>query len=227
MARRQLTEAQKTERRARLRKARETRAAKKATQPPVPLDEESTRFAVDVAEHVIRSSVTRDDEAMAARRARLLGDLDPETAALFSDEELEKIEREEAAKAAEEKKKQALADVRATARQRARVEQDLIHPSVLRTADEQKRLAEPVTFRVRLPSDGAGHHGRNGIRVDGRLYQDGRTYTEPRVVVETLQEIHYRAHLNEVKFKTLDQQKPGGSAVEVLAHHIPEFVVNG
>ena len=47
---------------------------------------------------------------------RLLGDLDPEIAKLFSDSELEQIEREENQKAEKEKKSLALKDVRAMAR---------------------------------------------------------------------------------------------------------------
>ena len=181
----------------------------------------------DADEELLRQPVAAiDPEAAAARRHRLLGDLDAETAALFTDEELEKIEVEERAKALAEQKKQAMADVRAVARQRARVEHDLIAPSVLRSEAERRRLAEPVTFRVSLPGDGAGHTGQNGFRVDGRLYQDGQTYTEPRAIFESLLSNHYRARLNEVQFKTLDQHKAGGSAREVLAQTLPSFEVN-
>lgn len=164
-------------------------------------------------------------DVAAERRKRLLGDLDPETAALFTDEDLEKIETEERAKARAEKRKQALADVRATAQQMARIEQDLIAPSVLRSDEDRRRLAEPVTFRVRLPGNGAGHHGQNGLRVDGFLYQDGRTYTRPRAIFESLQANHFRAWLSEMQFRLLDQHKPGGSAIERLAETLPQFEV--
>lgn len=162
----------------------------------------------------------------AERRKRLLGGLELERAALVTDEDLEKIEAEEREKALAEQKKQALADVRAAARQIARVEHDLIAASVLRSDDERRRLAEPVTFRVRLPGDGAGHRGQNGFRVDGFLYQDGQTYTRPRAIFESLQANHYRAWLSEIQFKTLDQHKLGGSAVEVLAQTLPHFEVS-
>ena len=49
------------------------------------------------------------------RRSRLTGDLPPDLAALITDDELEKIEREEIAKAIASKTKQALAEVRALA----------------------------------------------------------------------------------------------------------------
>ncbi len=168
--------------------------------------------------------VKEPDEA-ARRRQRLVGDLDPETAALFTDDELAKIEKEERVKASEEQRKLALADVRAAARQIARVEHDLIHPSVLRSESDQKRLAEPVRFRVRLPGDGAGHHGRNGLRVDGFLYQQGQTYERPRAIFESLQANHYLTWKNEIQFKTLDQHKLGNSATEVLAASMPQFEV--
>lgn len=163
--------------------------------------------------------------AAAERRKRLLGDLDAETAALFTDDDLIKIEAEEQAKAKAEQKKQALATIRATAKQIAQVEHDLISASVLRSDDDRRRLAEPVTFRVRLPGDGAGHRGQNGLRVDGFLYQDGREYTRPRAIFESLQANHYRAWLSEYQFRFLDQHKPGNSAAARLAETLPQFEV--
>lgn len=167
--------------------------------------------------------IVEDERAL--RRQRLLGDMDPETAALFTDEELEKIEREEKEKALAEQKRQALADVRAIARTNAQVEHDLIPAATLRSEAEQKRMMEPVTFRVNIPGEGSGHRGQAGFRVNGRLYQNGREYTEPRHVFNSLFEMHYRVHLGEVKFRTLDQHKIGNSAVEVLGRTIPQFEV--
>lgn len=210
----EMTEEQRAELKDRLARGRETAAANRVAKAAAATDDEA----------LLRATPIGSDAAL-ARRQRLLGDVDAETAALFTDDELERIEREEGEKAAAERKKQALSDVRASARQRARVEQDLIAPSVLRSEAEQKRLSEQVTFRVRLPGDGAGHHGRNGFRVDGRLFQVGGTYTEPRVVYESLLSNHYRAWLSEVQFKTLDQHKPGGSAIEILAETIPQLEI--
>ncbi len=115
--------------------------------------------------------------------------------------------------------------MRAVARQHAQVEHDLIAPSVLRSEEDRRRLAEPVTFKVMLPGDGAGHRGQNGFRVDGFLYQAGRTYTRSRAVFESLQANHYRAWHSELQFRLLDQHKPGGSATERLAETIPRFEV--
>lgn len=216
-----MTPEQSEELRARLARGRETLAAKRAAKTTVPAqDDEALLRTLSVDPPVSVAA-----EAAAERRQRLLGDIDPETAALFSDEELEKIEREERERAAAEQKKQALADVRGVARQRARVEHDLISPSVLRSEADQRRLAEMVTFKITLPGDGAGHNGQNGFRVDGRLYQAGRTYTEPRIVFESLMANHYRTWLNEIEFSTMNQQKPGGSAREVLSRTRPQFEI--
>lgn len=163
--------------------------------------------------------------AAAERRGRLLQGIDPSVASLISDDELDEIEREERAAAEASRKERALKDVRAQMRQRARVENDLISADVLRTAAEKKRLSEEVTFRVNLPGSGAGHRGQHGFHVDGVWFQHGFTYTRPRAVYESLLGMHYRAHLNETMFKTLDQQKPGGSAIEVLQGHLPAFEV--
>ncbi len=160
-----------------------------------------------------------------ARRKRLLEGIDPEIAKLIGDDELEEIERQEQKKAADERKRKAIQLVRASAEQLARVENDLIDASVLRSDSEKKRMAEPVTFKIHLPSDGAGHMGQNGFRVNGFLYQNGMTYTRPRAIAESLQYNHYRAWLSELEFRTLDQHKPGNSARELLGAMIPRFYV--
>ena len=164
-------------------------------------------------------------EERAARRARMLAETDAETAALFTDDELEKIEREEREKALADRKKQAMRNIRATAQHLARVENDLIPADTLRSDADWKRLNEPVTFRVDLPGDGAGHRGQNGVRLDGVLYQHGRVYTRPRAVFEAVREIMYRARINELRFRTLDQHKPGNSATEILALSAPQYEV--
>lgn len=160
-----------------------------------------------------------------ALRTRTLEGIDPEIAALFTDEELAKYEAEENAKAASERKKKALDDIRANLRQKARVAENLIAASVLRSEAEKKRLAELVSFRIDMPGNGAGHNGRNGIRIDGFLYAQGQVYTRPRAVFETLQSIFYKAWLQELTFSQLNQNQRGMSPQEVLARQIPRFEV--
>lgn len=158
-------------------------------------------------------------------RTRTLEGIDPEVAALFTDEELAKYEEEENAKAAAERKKKALEDIRANLRQKARVAENLIAASVLRSDAERKRLAELVTFKIDMPGNGAGHNGKNGIRIDGFLYAQGQVYTRPRAVFETLQSIFYKAWLQEVTFTQLNQNQRGMSPQEILARQIPRFEV--
>lgn len=166
-------------------------------------------------------------EALEARRARLLEGVDPAIADLISDDELDQIEEEERIKAEAERKKLALQTVRESLRQKARVENDLIASSVLLSEAEKKRRNEPVTFRVNLPMDGAGDPAKSahGLKVDHFRYQQGQTYTRPRAVFESLQEAHYRIHLQEIAFKTLDQHKRGNSAPEIIARNPPPFEV--
>lgn len=215
MPKRQLTEEQRQRARDNLARGRETRAANKAaaaeaTAEPDPSD--------DVPETPIQPIA--DD-----RRERLLQGIDPAIASLISDDELDVIEREEQERAAADRKKQALADVRSQMRQRARVENDLISADVLRSDDEKRRLAELVRFKITLPREGAGGRGAYGFRVDGRLYQQGAIYTESRAVFESLQSNFYGAWKSEYQFKTLDQHKPGQSATESLGNTIPRFEV--
>jgi hypothetical protein len=161
----------------------------------------------------------------ASIRSRTLEGIDPEIAALFTDEELAATEAEENAKAAAERKKKAFADIRANLRQKAMVKENLIAASVLRSEAEKKRLAELVSFRIDMPGNGAGHNGRNGIRIDGFLYAQGQVYTRPRAVFETLQSIFYKAWLQELTFSQLNQNQRGMSPQEVLARQIPRFEV--
>ncbi len=218
----QLSEEQREKLRERLKLAREAKAARSGELIGDEPDEPEPQ-PEDVPDDEGLDWTTQ--EPGIDRRERLLEGIDPEIAKLITDAELDQIEEEEREKAEAERKKKALGLVRDSLRQKARLENDLIDASVLLTAAEKKRLAEPVTFKVQVPGDGAGHHGQAGFRVDGFLYQNGRTYTRPRAVFDSLQANHYRTHLNEIEFRTLDQHKQGNSAREVLARTIPQFEV--
>ncbi|TSA41094.1 MAG: hypothetical protein D4R58_01875 [Betaproteobacteria bacterium] len=179
---------------------------------------------VDVEEVIVVEDAA-PVESREDRRARLLAGVDAAVADLITDDEIDAIEATERDAARAERKKQALATVKATLRQEQRVDFDLISPDVLRSAEEKKRLMEPVRFKLDLPGDGAGHNGRNSIKVNGFPFVVGVTYVRPRAVADTVKDIWYRAWLNEMTFRTLDQQRRGGSAKEVLARMNPRFEV--
>lgn len=218
------------EQKARMREGRRLAREKRAQAAPsdeallqAPLDD---AFPPEEQDSVI--AVLNEDAEKAERRRRLLGDLDAETAALFTDDDLLRIEAEEREKALALKKRQAIADVRAEARQQAEVDYGLIPADRLRSEEEKRRLSERVRIRVSLPSDGAGHLGQNGFRIDGRLYQDGHEYTVTRAQLESMQDTQFRAYLNEYRFRTLDQQQKGKSAQENLGRVVPRLeVVHG
>jgi hypothetical protein len=189
-------------RRAEERRARERAASGQPLEPlalPVPIAPEPDPELPPAADRDADSPVDPD----LARRRQLLQGVPDDIASLISDEELAKIEAEERAKAESESKKLALSLVRDQMRQRARVEANLIPADVLRSEAEKARLAELVTFRINLPDGGTG--GLPGPRIDGRIYQNGMVYTEPRAVFDSLQEMHYRVHVNEVEFLDLNQ----------------------
>jgi hypothetical protein len=165
-------------------------------------------------------------EARDERRLRLLEGIEPAIADLISDSELDEIEAEERQKAEAERKKRAIASVRESLRQKARVENSLIEASVLLSDEEKKRRAKPVKIRINLPANGDPARGANGFRVDGVLYQQGTVRTVPLAVAESLAEQHYRTWLAEIRFATLDQHKPGNSAVELAGQKIPQFYMD-
>lgn len=226
----ELTEEQKQKRRDNLAKARAARKSRATAAPSGDADgADGALLSASVAEldQFLAEARPVLDDAAAERRRRLLADLDPEIAALVSDEQLAQIEAEERAKAKATRVAQALKDARAVAHQQALIENDLIPADRLRSEAEKRRMMEPVTFEVHVPSGGAGDPRRApaGFTVDGFRYQNGRRYTRPRHIFESLQEMHYRVHLAEVRFSTLNQQEKGNSAPEVLARTIPRFEV--
>jgi hypothetical protein len=190
--------------------------AAKAAMPAHPIVEE---------DEVEVTSFIEPDEPN-ERRLRLLEGIDPAIADLISDAELDEIEAEERQKAEAERKKRALASVRESLRQKARVENSLIEASVLLSDEEKKRRAKPVKIRINLPANGDPARGANGFRVDGVLYQQGTVRTVPLAVAESLAEQHYRTWLAEIKFTTLDQHKRGNSAAELAGQKIPQFYVD-
>lgn len=209
---RELTEEQRAALRERLAKARAARKSR-------PTDEE-----ILMSKTVAELNETPPSVA-AERRARMLKGIDPEVAAQISDDRLAKIEEEERKVAEEERVAKALALIREGERKKARAENDLIPPEQLRSEAEKVFLNEPVTFKVTLPDSGAGRGERAGFRVNGFLYEIGATYTRPRHVFISLHANHYGAWLSEVKFRTLDQHKPGMDARSIVGNHIPAFEV--
>lgn len=162
---------------------------------------------------------------IAELRARLLFGLDPAVAAKVSDARLLEIDAKAKADAEAEEMERALKDVEALAKHQARADAGLISAKTLRTKAERERLAQRVKVRIAVPNEGSGHNGQAGLRIDGVLYQNGSTPTVSRAQMESMQGDHYRVHLNEVRFRTLDQQKAGNSAVEVVGRTIPQFVI--
>lgn len=166
----------------------------------------------------------RDPET-AERRQRMLAGFDPEIAKLFSDEDLAKIEAEEKRKVAEDRRKLAIDDLRQRARLEAQIESGLVPAARLRDEAEQARLDETVRIRVNLPGGGAGHRDRHGFRINGRIFQQGQVYEVTRAEYDSLNEAHYRIHLNEIRFATMNQDQPGNSAPEIAGRVMPRLEI--
>lgn len=180
-------------------------AARKAANGDAPEPQDETEDEVREPDEAPPVQTRRSFGISTERRAQLLQGIPADVAALIDDDELAEIERQEQKAAEQERKKQAIADVRAALRQKARVENDLIPSSVLRSEEENRRLQEPVTFKINLPEGG----GALGLRVNGFNYQHGMVYTRPRHVAESLHEMVYRAHGRELETFTMNQRDKG------------------
>lgn len=213
MAKREWTAEERAAMSEKMRALREAKKARVAEAAPV--EEQEADEPTPIREPEV------DEDAVAARRRRLLDGLPPEVAALISDADLAEIEAEETKKALADQKKKALADARGLARQYARIEHGLVPGDVLRSEDERKRLAEKVRIRVDLPEGG----GALGFKIDGQLIHNGWEGEVTRAQYESLNYSFYRMHLNEVEISTLDQQKRGNSAREVLSRRRPQLEV--
>lgn len=215
-----MTEEEKQRRRDNLAKAREARATKRAAEQGERDAYEALQTSTEV-NHIEQEPKPN----IAELRDRLLFGLDPAVAAKVSDERLLEIDAKARADAEAEEMERTLKNVEALAKHQARVDHGLISAKTLRTKAEKERLAQRVKVRISVPSEGSGHNGQAGMRVDGVLYQNGSTPSLSRAQMESMQETQYRCYLNEVRFRTLDQHKPGNSAVEVVGRTIPQFVI--
>lgn len=163
-------------------------------------------------------------EAREARRAKWLVGIPADVAALITDDEIDRMEAEENAKAEEERKKKALEQVRLSMRHHARVENDLMDASTLRTKEQREWLAEKGKITINLPLNGSGDpaRGPNCFRVNGRVFSNGHEYEVTRAEYQSLAYNHYGQWLHELRFSMLSQSD-GESAKAVLARQIPAF----
>ncbi len=159
-----------------------------------------------------------------ARRAKWTAGLPADVADLITDVEIAEMEAAESKRAIDERKKQAIEAIRAQMRHEARVENDLIAASTLRSDAEKARLMQKGKIKINVPLNGSGNpaKGSAGFRVDGRVYSNGNEYVVTRAEYESLLPNHFGLWLSELRFSTLNQTD-GESARAILGRRIPEF----
>ncbi len=157
-------------------------------------------------------------------RAKWTAGLPPDVALLITDAEIAEMEAAESKRAVDERKKQAIEAIRAQMRHEARVENDLIAASTLRSDAEKAWLMQRGMIRINVPLNGSGNpaKGSAGFRVDGRVYSNGNEYPVTRAEYLSLLPNHYGQWLSELRFSTLNQAD-GESARAILGRQIPEF----
>ncbi len=162
--------------------------------------------------------------AEAINRAKWTAGLPPDVALLITDGEIAEMEAAEQKSAIDARKKAALDAIRAQMRHEARVENDLIAASTLRSDAEKARLLQKGRIRINVPLNGSGNpaKGSAGFRVDGRVYSNGNEYVVTRAEYESLLPNHFGQWLSELRFSTLNQTD-GESARAILGRQIPDF----
>lgn len=153
------------------------------------------------------------------RRRRLTADLPSEVAALITDEQLEAIEKKAQERAKAARLKEALRDIEALADAEAKIAQGLIPADVLRSEQEKAEMNAWGRVTVNLPPGG----GSLGFRIDGRLFRHGETRRVTRAQYNSLLYMHYKAHLGEIKFSALNQEKSGNTAIDIITRNPPTF----
>ena len=118
---------------------------------------------------------------------------------VFTPDEIAAIIGKATENALNEKKAQARKTLEARAKTQARVEQGLVSQDVIRTAEEQARMDELVTWRCRLPDSG----DERLLRIDGRIIRHDQVVTTSRAEFASAAEMMYRAWHTELRFKGL------------------------
>ncbi len=194
--------------------------------PPLPMDEPLPLADEDLPP-AKPDDYAEDDPRPAeneARRAKWTAGLPAEVADLITDAEIAEMEAAESKRAVDERKKQAIEAIRAQMRHEARVENDLIAASTLRSDAEKARLLQKGRIKINVPLNGSGNpsKGSAGFRVDGRTYSNGNEYVVTRAEYESLLPNHFGQWLSELRFSTLNQVD-GESARAILGRQIPDF----
>jgi phage-related minor tail protein len=202
---------------------REAQQAERLVKSPFDLPRQVEILEEDADDVLLRTAELEDVKPPAPnaeeRRRRLTADLPAEIAALITDDQLEQIERRSQERARAARLKEALRDIEALADAEAKIAHGLIPADVLRSEREKAEMNEWGRVRVNLPPGG----GALGLRVDGRLLRNGETSRVTRAQYNSMLYTHYKAHIAEIRFSALNQDKRGNSAVEIITRNPPAF----
>jgi phage-related minor tail protein len=202
---------------------REAQQAERLVKSPFDLPRQVEILEEDADDVLLRTAELEDVKPPAPnaeeRRRRLTADLPAEIAALITDDQLEQIERRSQERARAARLKEALRDIEALADAEAKIAHGLIPADVLRSEREKAEMNEWGHVRVNLPPGG----GALGLRVDGRLLRNGETSRVTRAQYNSMLYTHYKAHIAEIRFSALNQDKRGNSAVEIITRNPPAF----
>ena len=199
MARKEMTEEQKATARDNLARARAARREKLEARSAELVEEEPEAHVIAPQEDVEWVPWVPVEEPKDEARDKLLAAIDPDIAALFTPDEIAAIIGKATENALNEKKAQARKTLEARAKTQARVEQELVSQDVIRTAEEQARMDELVTWRCRLPDSG----DERLLRIDGRIIRHDQVVTTSRAEFASAAEMMYRAWHTELRFKGL------------------------
>jgi hypothetical protein len=202
---------------------REAQQAERLAKSPFDLPRQVEILEEDADDVLLRTAELEDVKPPVPnaeeRRRRLTADLPAEIAALITDDQLEQIEKRSQERARAARLKEALRDIEALADAEAKIAHGLIPADVLRSEREKAEMNEWGLVRVNLPPGG----GALGLRVDGRLLRNGETSRITRAQYNSLLYTHYKAHIGEIRFSALNQDKRGNSAVEIITRNPPAF----
>lgn len=145
--------------------------------------------------------------------------LDPARRELVGEAELRRIYAEQSAKADAERRSAAKKEATEEALKAARMAMGLVPQDAVEALELARFNAAPMSMRIQLPpADENGNPADIGLRIDNKIYLDGRVANVTRAQFDSMREIVYRADQMEQEFLGVGKRRRAFYQAQRLGH---------